>query len=123
MTLRSRYQRFVDRSHMGSWYTDAERKQQEAASASAENRLDWNRLVFGSYSHDEVKIAIANVQWQTLRASLLNAPLAEKFAALERFVDAPGDTPPIELRRICVTNYVHALARGGLIPPTEERSA
>lgn len=82
--------------------------------------LDWNRLVFGSYSHAEVKLAVSDTYWQLLRYTLLDEDLETKYRMLARFVDSPSPTP-VELRKIAVTNYVHALARGGLIPPMEER--
>lgn len=83
--------------------------------------LPWNSLVFGSYNKQEVKLAIADIVWQNLRYSMLDEPLDVKFSMLKAYL-AEG-TWPLELRRICVTNYVNALARSGLIPPASERSS
>lgn len=82
--------------------------------------LDWDSLIFGSYNHAEVKLAVSDVHWQLLRYSLLDEDLETKYRMLKAFVVNDGPTPA-ELRRIAVTNYVHALARGGLIPPGDER--
>jgi hypothetical protein len=76
------------------------------------SRRTWDPLVFGTASPSAVQRAVADPSWQRLRRSLLGQPLETKFDALHAFLNAaPGDS----LRQVCVTNYVHALSRGGLI--------
>lgn len=76
--------------------------------------LDWNLLIFGSYSHLEVDIAVGNVTWQYFRASLLNTDHKVKFRRLFEYLRNETRVP-LELKQVQVTNYVNALKRGGLI--------
>ena len=77
--------------------------------------IPWQNLIFGSFSHDDVAASIIDPSWQTLRVRLLGTPLLDRYEHLFSFVSS---APSTERRRreICVTNYIHSLRRGGLIP-------
>jgi hypothetical protein len=74
----------------------------------------WKGFVFGRYPQKLVILTVQDPVWQALRASLLNTTLEEKFTALVRYVGDPT-VANFEQRCVQVTNYVHALKRGGLI--------
>ena len=72
----------------------------------------WNSLIFGSYSHSQVKWAINDYTWQRLRVHLLGMSSRYKYTHLVRYIEEGVNQ---EQRRVQVTNYVNALKRGGLI--------
>lgn len=73
----------------------------------------WQHLIFGTFSRKEIDDAVRDRFWQRLRIRLLGTSLQEKLWRLEEFVAQPCVAP--RKRQICVTNYVYALKRGGLI--------
>lgn len=73
--------------------------------------MDWNKLIYGTYSQDEILVAVDNAEWQKLRKSLLGVPLATKYFELQQYVKKYNS----RAAKIRVTNYVNALKRGGLI--------
>jgi hypothetical protein len=76
------------------------------------NRRSWDDLVFGSYSLKEVQAAVVWTSWQLLRAALLGRPLDERYTRLRSFLVEQDNSRQAQ---IVITNYVHALSRGGLI--------
>lgn len=75
-------------------------------------QLDWNTLIFGTYSPQQVAWAVACDEWQQVRLSMLGQPLEVKYDTLMMWLDLKGYC---ERAKIQVTNYVNALKRGGLI--------
>jgi hypothetical protein len=71
----------------------------------------YSDLIFGTFSQAEVLDAIRSEAWQTLRVSLHGLSTDEKLSRLRSWLRT-HDTPR---HRICVTNYVYALKRGGLL--------
>jgi hypothetical protein len=78
-------------------------------------RSEWDDLVFGSYSRDQVQKAVDWPAWQGVRLALLGQPLAFKHAHLHSFLCSAEAQNARTRARICVTNYIHALSRGGLL--------
>jgi len=74
--------------------------------------MNWNSLIFGSYSRDQIQRAVADPEWQVFRGELVGEPLRTKYARLLGWL-AVNDYS--ERFKIQVTNYVNALKRGGLI--------
>lgn len=80
------------------------------------NLLDWNALTFGPYSTKEVLEAVADDEWQKLRKSLKGQSLRYKYDSLLSYLRSHQHN---RVQMIQVTNYVHALRRGGLVPRME----
>jgi hypothetical protein len=94
-------------------------------------RQHASTLTFGIYSPNTIAWAIADREWQAFRIGLLGSTTEHKLdelttLALEeqcRDIQAgqgpEKDWQPVELRahryRVCITNYVNALRRGGQI--------
>ena len=74
--------------------------------------MNWNSLIFGSYSRDQIQKAVADPEWQVIREELVGEPLRTKYARLLGWL-AVNDYS--ERSKIQVSNYVNALKRGGLI--------
>lgn len=73
-------------------------------------------MIFDVYSPDTVQACVADARWQAFRARLLGTSLLVKFERLDEYLtQAAGDADELARRRCRVTNYVHALKRGGLI--------
>ena len=76
-------------------------------------------MYFGYVSLDEVQEAVKDAEWQKLRKEMKGRALAEKYDMLLRYSERltfdylKGAYP--------CTNYVTALARGGLIEPKAYR--
>jgi hypothetical protein len=77
---------------------------------------DWNNLIFGTYNvQRDILPAVDDGNWQRFRLSLKNMPLDHRYDELLVYVtleDLSDDER--RLRQIRVTNYVHALKRGGM---------
>ena len=71
---------------------------------------EWNKLVFGSYSAEEIAEAVKDEEWQAFRETLKGKSLEEKFKEL---VDWMKKHKQANKAKIQVTNYVNALARSG----------
>jgi hypothetical protein len=71
--------------------------------------VNYDDLIFGSYSIDVVLEAVNDVEWQTLRISLKGLPTEEKLSRLRKYI---GEDASHEAK-VRVTNYVYALKRGG----------
>lgn len=76
--------------------------------------MNWNSLRFGIYSKQTVQDAVNDNAWQSFRVSLLGASLQTKYNRLHTYMKLHNYS---ERAKIQVTNYVNALARGGLILP------
>ena len=97
-------------------------------------KQDWSRLYFGRVTRDEIQEAVADPEWQKLREEMKSCDLETKYQMLygyylktleklSRTILSGGyahlpanaflhDRRMLEVR---CTNYVTALARGGLI--------
>jgi hypothetical protein len=71
-----------------------------------------DRFVFGRFSHREVLEAVTDPNWQVMRRAMSATTLETKWALLENFLLSERGS---RRAQICVTNYVYALKRGGLI--------
>ena len=71
---------------------------------------DWNKLIFGSYSAEEIAEAVDDEEWQTFRESLKGKSLDEKFKELTAWMKKHRQSKKAKVQ---VTNYVNALARSG----------
>lgn len=81
--------------------------------------LDWRKLYFGKVHPEEVKEAVKNAYWQTLRVAIKGLSLERKYRILLNYYNRHKDEGrAIEVR---LTNYVTALSRGGLIKPENYR--
>ena len=102
--------------------------------------MDWHKLYFGRVSLDEIREAVKDAEWQKLRKEMKGRALAEKYDMLRRYYEEtserltfdylkgaydrfPAGTYGHDMRMLQVrcTNYVAALARGGLIEPKAYR--
>lgn len=81
--------------------------------------LDWRKLYFGKVHSEEVKEAVKDAYWQTLRVAIKGLSLERKYQILLNYYNRHKDEGrAIEVR---LTNYVTALSRGGLIKPENYR--
>lgn len=93
-------------------------------------KLDWNRLYFGKVTRDEIQEAVADPEWQKLREEMKGCDLEMLYGYyLETLEKLPrtllsGGYDHLSCRNafagrhmleVRCTNYVTALARGGLI--------
>lgn len=73
----------------------------------------WERrFVFGRFTRLEVLDAIKDGNWQCTRRAMLATSLDIKWALLEDFLYVSRGSRDAQ---ICVTNYIYALKRGGLL--------
>ena len=85
--------------------------------------MDWHKLYFGCVSLDEIREAVKDAEWQKLRKEMKGRALAEKYDMLRRYSERltfdylKGATlqERMVMLQVRCTNYVTALARGGLI--------
>ena len=81
--------------------------------------LDWRKLYFGKVHPGEVKEAVKDTYWQTLRVAIKGLSLERKYQILLNYYNRHKDEGrALEVR---LTNYVTALSRGGLIKPENYR--
>lgn len=80
--------------------------------------LNWKSLVFDT-SKEEVMQAIKNKKWQEFRESLKGTSTSEKFNQLKKWLRDHNNS---SVAKAQVSNYVGALARGGLISPYRKAS-
>ena len=81
--------------------------------------LDWKKLYGGRITREEIQLYTQDLEWQSVRKSMLGATLARKYAILEEYLFAEHTSKPNRARVVRVTNYVTALSRGGLIKPSD----
>ena len=80
--------------------------------------MDWNKLNFGTFSIKQVLEAVKDEGWQKIRKSMKGTSLAERWKILRKHL---RDRNNSRRAKIQVTNYVKALARGGMIPPLKKK--
>jgi len=74
--------------------------------------MNWNNLIFGTYSQKEIATAVNNASWQAFRESMIGSSLRSRYARLHKYLSGQNHSAAAKIR---VTNYVNALKRGGLI--------
>ena len=87
--------------------------------------MDWHKLYFGYVSLDEIREAVKDAEWQKLRKEMKGRAPAEKYDMLRRYYEETSERLTSTISRVHMidslqvrcTNYVTALARGGLIEP------
>jgi predicted RNA-binding Zn-ribbon protein involved in translation (DUF1610 family) len=72
----------------------------------------WSKLIFDSYNANEIAKAVDNEEWQKFREGLKGKTLDDKYSELQSYLRVHKQSKDAKIR---VTNYVNALARGGLI--------
>ena len=78
-----------------------------------DQRLNWRELHSGYLSKEEILEAVNDEDWQVFRIDLKGETTREKFLRLRYYVRShPGRKAEVQ-----VTNYINALARGGIIEP------
>ena len=87
-------------------------------------------MYFGCVSLDEIREAVKDAEWQKLHKEMKGRALAEKYDMLLRYYEETSERLTFDYlkgaypcRNVwpCCTNYVTALARGGLIEPKAYR--
>ena len=77
---------------------------------------DWESLRFPGVRRSEIAGAVADPEWQAFRVSLIGRTQTEKFLCLKGYVESKTVKGVVPRRiQVQVTNYVNALARGGLL--------
>jgi hypothetical protein len=74
--------------------------------------LKYNHLIFGTFNIKEVRTAVNWDEWQRVRVEMLSISTECKLKRCERFL---RETMDVERAKVCVTNYIYALKRGGLL--------
>lgn len=96
--------------------------------------MNWKTLYFGKVTRVEVQEAVTDPEWQELRKEMKGRPLGQKYQMLRTYYFVTRDNLkrtyldggyahlPVgayehdkRLLEVRCTNYVTALARGGLI--------
>ena len=80
--------------------------------------LNWKSLAF-EVSKDEVMKAIKDEKWQEFRKSLKGTSTEEKYRQLRKWLRDHNNSSRAKAQ---VSNYIGALARGGLIPAYRKAS-
>ena len=95
---------------------------------SNEDCMTWKELYFGQITREEICIAIQDEDWQCTRRNLKGMELEDKRRALSIYYLSTykrlcriNDLRGIRMLRVRVTNYVTALARGGLLKVEDYR--
>ena len=78
-------------------------------------RSTWDCLVFGVYGRTEIDTAVDWTPWQLLRISMKGQSLGQRYARLHNFLSEQSGRGNGPRAKIVITNYVHALSRGGMI--------
>ena len=73
---------------------------------------NWSTLDYSPLTRDEITLYVKDVEWQSLRLSLVNMPSTYKYHELERWLKRNHHNRASQVQ---VTNYTNALRRGGLI--------
>jgi hypothetical protein len=74
--------------------------------------LDWKSIHCGTISKDEIKQYCTQPAWQDLRIELKGKTLEEKFNLLKDWLKKHNNSRAAQVQ---VTNYINALARGGMV--------
>lgn len=78
-------------------------------------RSTWDCLVFGVYGRRTIDEAVDWTPWQLLRISMKGQSLGQRYARLHNFLSEQSGRGNALRAQIVITNYVHALSRGGMI--------
>lgn len=76
------------------------------------SQKEYENLIFGTYSQSAVFQAVNNMEWQTFRISLKGKSTNEKIKGLREWLVLNDNS---YRSKIQVTNYIHALKRGGIL--------
>ena len=74
--------------------------------------MNWNKLIAGPISVEEITKHIKDPVWQKLREELKGKSLEEKYKELSAWLHKHGNSRAAQVQ---VTNYINALKRGGNI--------
>lgn len=77
-------------------------------------KLNWSKLHGGKISQEEIKRYIPQEDWQEHRKKVKGNPLDIQYQLLKDWLDKNKWN---RASIVQVTNYINALARGGLIDP------
>jgi len=80
--------------------------------------MNWNSIHYGHITTKEIRWYVTDAEWQTLRIQLKNKNLSHRFALLSEYLRKKNYSRPAQ---VVVTNYINALARGGMIDPVKGR--
>ena len=87
--------------------------------------INWKKLYFGHVLRAEVAEAVKDKEWQATRRYMKGKSMPEKFRVLNTYVQLKREArlSDDEWRKVEVrsTNYVTALARGGLLVEKDYR--
>lgn len=72
----------------------------------------WQQFIFGIFDQPTILSHVKDTVWQRTRVSMLGTTLSVKYETLYAYLLQENNSPHAQ---ICVTNYVNALKRGGLI--------
>ena len=78
--------------------------------------MDWAKLYFGKLDRKDIKEAVADQEWQSVRISMKGVSLETKYHTLVQWLKRQEYCKSAQVQ---VTNYVTALSRGGLIKPKD----
>lgn len=81
-----------------------------------DKELNWHHLHCGPIAQSEIRATVNDPHWQIVRVGLKGASLEERFTTLESYLYENKNSREAQVR---VTNYINALARGGMIPPVK----
>ena len=76
------------------------------------SQKEYENLISGTYSQSDVFQAVNNMEWQTFRISLKGKSTNEKIKGLREWLVLNDNS---HRSKIQVTNYIHALKRGGIL--------
>lgn len=80
--------------------------------------MNWNSLHAGSITQAEIRQYVGREDWQEVRRELKGKPLAERYRMLQAWLRRNNNS---RAAKVQVTNYINALARGGMIPSIAKR--
>lgn len=78
--------------------------------------MKWSKIHAGPITKDEILVYTQNSEWQKLRLHLKQKPLIYRYCKLRNYLNVNNT----RAAQVQVTNYINALARGGLIKPWKE---
>ena len=74
--------------------------------------LDWKSIHCGEITKEEIKKYVIQPEWQDVRIELKGKTLEEKFNTLKDWLKKHKNSRASQVQ---VTNYINALARGGMV--------
>ena len=83
--------------------------------------MKWSKIHAGPITKDEILVYTQNSEWQKLRLHLKQKPLIYRYCKLRNYLNVnKNKNKNTRAAQVQVTNYINALARGGLIKPWKE---